>query len=399
METVDVLIVGGGPAGSTCARFLTRAGAEVVIVDAAEFPRVKLCAGWLSEPVWDTLRIRPTDYPAGLWPWRKCHIYYRGRQYSASQRGYFIRRYEFDDYLLRTSGARLVLGHRVKSVVRDGHTIVVDDRWRAHHIVGAGGTHCPVGRALFPSRPDEPVGVRELEFPLDPAEIAATRIGDDGEPELLLHDDLHGYSWNIAKTSWLNVGAGTVEAKACRAAMDAASDHFFGQGHLPASARAPLSSMKGHSYYLFREDAPDRAARQRAFLVGDALGLAQPMTAEGILPAIVSGRLCAEAISDGGDYAERLRQHPVFADYELITRLMVAGATVYPLTPKPTSAVRSQVSALTARLADSMVASAFAWMFAGKPLPARRLLDRVTARFRRRRSDAAGTPASDSVKG
>ena len=47
-ERYDAIIVGGGPAGSTCARFLVRGGARVAIVDRAEFPRVKLCGGWLS---------------------------------------------------------------------------------------------------------------------------------------------------------------------------------------------------------------------------------------------------------------------------------------------------------------------------------------------------------------
>ena len=56
----DALIVGGGPAGSTCARTLTRAGARVAILDRAEFPRVKLCAGWLSPPFWDVIERAPT---------------------------------------------------------------------------------------------------------------------------------------------------------------------------------------------------------------------------------------------------------------------------------------------------------------------------------------------------
>jgi flavin-dependent dehydrogenase len=47
----DAIVVGGGPAGSTCARFLVQGGARVAVVDRAEFPRVKLCAGWLSAPI------------------------------------------------------------------------------------------------------------------------------------------------------------------------------------------------------------------------------------------------------------------------------------------------------------------------------------------------------------
>ena len=57
--------------------------------------------------------------------------------------------------------------------------------------------------------------------------------------------------------------------------------------------------MEGHTYYLFDPAHLQTSHRDGAFLVGDALGLAHPMTAEGILPAIVSGRTCAEAILDG----------------------------------------------------------------------------------------------------
>ena len=46
METHDVIVVGGGPSGSSCARTLVRGGARVAVVDRAAFPRVKLCAGW-----------------------------------------------------------------------------------------------------------------------------------------------------------------------------------------------------------------------------------------------------------------------------------------------------------------------------------------------------------------
>ena len=177
------------------------------------------------------------------------------------------------------------------------------------------------GRAdALPPKPGRPVAAQERELRADAAEIAATRIGADGEPELLLHDDLGGYSWNVPKGAWLNVGTGTAAAKPVRSAWAAAQDFFLDNGHLPETARESLQRMEGHSYHLF--DPAHLATRHRdgAFLVGDALGLAHPITAEGILPAALSGRLCAEAILDGAPattaraslhtHAPRLRAHP-----------------------------------------------------------------------------------------
>src|SRR5690606_28967284 len=127
------------------------------IVDRAEFPRVKLCAGWLSPPFWDVIERAPSEYPRGLWEWRRCHVHYHGTQHSMRGRGWFIRRYELDDWLLHESGAELFLGTNVKDIVKDD-----DGAWRiasprgelrARYLVGAGGTHCPVARLLAPERP------------------------------------------------------------------------------------------------------------------------------------------------------------------------------------------------------------------------------------------------------
>ncbi|HKE15596.1 MAG TPA: FAD-dependent monooxygenase [Kofleriaceae bacterium] len=399
MTIHDAVIVGGGPAGSTCARFLRRGGARVAVVDRAEFPRVKLCAGWLSAPIWDALELSPRDYPGGLWEWRNCHVRFRGVDRAIACRGWFIRRFELDDFLLRASGAELHLGKAWSRLTiergADGMWQVGD--LRARHLIGAGGTHCPVARLLAPPRPRGPVGVQEHEFQADPAAVARTRVGADGEPELYLHDDLRGYSWNVPKTGWLNVGSGTVDPTEVRAAWRAARSHFRGAGHLPDDVDPALDAVKGHSYYLFDPAHLDGAARVDgpggAYLVGDSLGLAQPLTAEGILPAVVSGRLAAEAILAGqpAGYPERLRRHPTMIEYRRIHRLREAGAALgskngHKDGNKPDhkevhsggsgeNGARAPRGGSAARIGRRAVAAGFAWMFSGAPLPAPRLID------------------------
>jgi NADPH-dependent 2,4-dienoyl-CoA reductase/sulfur reductase-like enzyme len=65
VDTCDVVIVGGGPAGSTCAWKLRKADLDVVIVDKATFPRDKVCAGWITPQVLDDLQIDRNDYGKG----------------------------------------------------------------------------------------------------------------------------------------------------------------------------------------------------------------------------------------------------------------------------------------------------------------------------------------------
>jgi menaquinone-9 beta-reductase len=387
-EQYDALIIGGGPAGSTCARVLVAGGARVAVIDRAEFPRVKLCAGWLSPAIWDVLAIAPASYPRGLWEWRTCHVHYRGKNYSIPCHGWFIRRYELDDHLLRTSGADLQLGVAVKQVARDADGLWSIGDARARFLVGAGGTHCPVARMLEPPRPRRAVGVQELELQLDREAVARTRLGADGEPELLLFSDVGGYGWNVPKSDWLNVGCGTLDATEARAAWRTTREHLDGAGHLPAEAAPQLDHLKGHSYFLFDPVHLDAAYRDHAFLVGDSLGLAHPITAEGILPATVSGRHCAEAIlaGDPASYPARLRRDPVLADYrrvhgamgairKLRDRLSGRGGRARDAPRPETDAVPARSPGST--VADATIARGFAWMFSGGKLPAPRILDLV----------------------
>jgi menaquinone-9 beta-reductase len=368
----DVAVIGGGPAGSTCARALVAGGARVVVIDRAVFPRVKLCAGWLSPGIWSELELLPRDYPRGLWEWSTCHVHYLGKDHAIPGKGWFIRRFELDDFLLRRSGAELRLGVNVKTIERtaDHWEIQLPDGvLHARYLVGAGGTHCPVARLLAPARPRRAVGVQELELQTDPAAVERTRLGRDGEPELVLFDGVGGYGgygWNVPKSDWINVGCGTLDASAVRDAWKVTHDHLRAAGHVPREAEPELEHVKGHSYFLFDPVHLEAACRDNALLVGDSLGLAHPITAEGILPAVVSGRCAAAAILAGepGRYPAQLAAHDVIADYRRVHRLVATT----------TATTATGAAASVGRYA---VARGFGWMFSGAKLPMPRLLDRV----------------------
>lgn len=151
--------------------------------------------------------------------------------------------------------------------------------------------------------------------------------------------------------------------------------------------------MKGHAYYLYDPVHLEAAARVDAdgrggsYLVGDSLGLAQPLTAEGILPAVISGRVLAEAILAGApaSYAARLAAHPVLEDYRRIHGLRQAAVSIGRRVRRPARAPRParrtprRAGALVSRIGRGAVASGFAWMFSGARLPAPRILDAALA--------------------
>src|SRR5262249_6977156 len=155
--TCDVLIVGGGPAGSSCAWALARAGCDVVVMDGKTFPRDKVCAGWITPQVIEDLDLDVDDYRRArtlqpITAFRTGLIVDADAVETVYDRpvSYGIRRCEFDHYLLRRSGARLWLGAPAARIRRDGARWIVNDAIAASMLVGAGGHFCPVARTLSP---------------------------------------------------------------------------------------------------------------------------------------------------------------------------------------------------------------------------------------------------------
>ena len=297
MERADVLIVGGGPAGSSCAAALVAAGRDVLVLDRHAFPRDKPCAGWITPEAVARLRLPLDEYAATrtLQPISSFRIgRIGGRAVDvdyAEPVSYGIRRCEFDTELLRRSRARTRLSHAVTAIERQGRDWVVNGRFAAPVLVGAGGHFCPVARRLAPSGRDEPVVAQEIEFHLEPPALEGCPVRP-GRPELYFSRDLRGYGWCFRKGDYLNVGLGRRDRQGLPQHVEAFFDWLVASGRLPD---APPSGWKGHAY-LVREATARRVTADGVLLVGDAAGLAAAASGEGILAAIVSGQLAAETI-------------------------------------------------------------------------------------------------------
>ena len=209
MRDVDVLIIGGGPAGSSCAWALrTGHGRESLILDKAEFPRLKLCAGWITPLVVRQLQLDTATYPHRFVKFDTIHAEYFGRKgvrrVALKTTQHSIRRTEFDNWLLQRSGAD-VINHQVKEIRREGEHFIVDDQFRANHLVGAGGTHCPVFRTFF-----KDINPRSKEYQIGALEEEFEYNYEDPKCHLWFGENgLVGYSWYVPKgNGWVNVGIG-----------------------------------------------------------------------------------------------------------------------------------------------------------------------------------------------
>jgi len=309
VDRADVLIVGGGPAGSSCAWGLRTSGLDAVVLDRAEFPRDKICAGWVTPPVFAALGVDPADYGRGgrtIQPVHGFRVSRLGDRVVDVDYGevvsYGIRRCELDGYLLERTGARLRLGEPLRTFRREGDGWVVNDALRAGALVGAGGHFCPVARELTGAAAAERrvlVRAQEVEFPMTPEQAAACPVRPE-LPELMFTRDLKGYGWVVRKGDWLNVGLGRQDPERFPEAVRRFVDELVAAGRVPADMPRKL---EGHAY-LLHASAPRPLTADGALLLGDAAGLAYDPSGEGIRPAVESGLLAAEVLRASGGRAD-----------------------------------------------------------------------------------------------
>jgi menaquinone-9 beta-reductase len=343
----DALVVGGGPAGSTCARLLRRAGWHVVVADRAAFPRDKVCAGWLTPDVFPLLDLTPSQYRASgltlqeITGFRTSVLGGRTQPRAvetgyASVVSYAIRRCELDDFLLRRARVPVLERTDVARFSRNGDRWVVNDAIEARVIVGAGGHFCPVARHLRGGADAvQAVVAKEAEVRID----GRTSGVQPDRPALFFCRDLEGYGWCVRKGEYVNVGIGRRGKDDFGAHVDEFAAFLERTGALSG---ASTLRWKGHAY-LAGGTGPRPLTGDGVLVAGDAAGLAYPESGEGIKPAIESGRLAAETLIAANGRVDRGALEP----YEAALRRR------YPPASRSPKALRSTVAALGRALLGS----------------------------------------------
>lgn len=322
----DVVIVGSGPAGSLAAIELAQHGLKVCLLERSTHPRYKTCGGGVLARA---VRLLPFDIQNAVA--HECHTV--ELRFAGGGHGFRTTRSTPIIFMtIRSAFDRLLVDEAIKYgvVLREESPVTgvllgtdgVIVRTAAEEIfgrfvIGADGVDSIVARASGWNVTPVAVPALECEVPVDPATYARFH----GLARFDMDHPRYGYSWVFPKEGCLSVGVGLLTARRDNPRLKEAFRLYIEQlGIKPVGpldihgARIPVRPRKG------------ALGRDRVLLVGDAAGLADPITAEGITHALLSGKLAATALIERKLSAGTVEEHYCrLLEEEILSELRIAG--------------------------------------------------------------------------
>ena len=339
----DVLIIGAGPAGTTCAMELGASGLSVAILDKSVFPRDKICGDALSVDVVKQLSMLPGDLGQGFLEFSTKVASYGVRIFApdchhidipfvdggSEKCGYLCPRIDFDNILLehvrQFENVTIFEDCHVKEITTLKDCVNVNTSqgtFTSQLIAGADGAQSMVARQLGSFKPDRDHYSAGLRIYYE----GVSSFHTEQFIELyFLKDILPGYLWIFPLPfNRANVGIGMLSSVVSKKKINLKvilKEFLTSHPHLKERFQhaKPLETIKGYGLPLGSKKR--KISGDRFLLLGDAASLIDPFTGEGIGNAIRSGRVAAKHIIKGFERRDFLHDFNTEYDREIYRRM------------------------------------------------------------------------------
>ncbi len=301
----DVIVIGGGPAGSTTARYLAEGGIDVLVIDGRDPIGTPLQCGELVPTNEEMKRLCPnvpdiddllqTPQNAISRSTSEMHLVPpSGKPLRYRFEGYMLNRVAHDEALVdlaKSKGAKYLVNSRVDSI--DGNTIKLRDgkEFNAKIIVGAGGHNDPLRRTFW--------NESSLKIPVK----FVLMDGDFGDAVELHFGSMApgGYAWMFPKKDGANIGVGIQNKFSKNKNLNDLSDDFISryEGNITFSGAGSLP-MSG---------TIKKFVKGNYVLVGDSAGMVLPSNGAGITIAMIGGRIAGQVISEHLNHGTPLSEY------------------------------------------------------------------------------------------
>lgn len=305
----DVIIVGAGPAGSTASYNLSKAGLRVLVLDKYIFPRYKACGGFISNKI-----LKVIDFD--IKNMAEKNIYSCGLTYKGSDgfkiimqesSGVLTSRDRFDNFLIekaKIAGAVFKGGERVTGFeVKNNIYNVATDKgeYNCRYLIGADGANSVIRQRSGLAR-----GIKEY-FTLTSEIELTSKIAEKLEDTAWF--DLggvpYGYSWIFPKARHVTVGLGLFYSRAKRRKKD--PKIYMRELYQNNKLISGLSMEKIRGCFISTlQDERSNICNKGLFLTGEAAGLVDPFSGEGIYYAVFSSKILSELMIQNFDNADKI---------------------------------------------------------------------------------------------